>query len=71
MHDVDVVGRDAQFLGDDLGEGRLMPLALALHRQAHHGLAGGVHPQLAAVGHAQAQDVHVLARPGAHGLGEE
>ena len=37
----------------------------------HHRLAGRVHAQLGAVGHAQAEDVHVLARPGADGLGEE
>ena len=30
-----------------------------------------MHAQLAAVGHAQAEYVHVLARPGADGLGEE
>ena len=40
-------------------------------REAHDGLAGRVDPQLAAVGHAQAEDVHVLARPGADALGEE
>ena len=34
-------------------------------------LAGRVHAQLAAVGHAEAEDVHVLARAGADALGEE
>ena len=34
-------------------------------------LCRSVDPELAAVGHAEAEDVHVLARPGADGLGEE
>ena len=71
VHDVDVVGRDAQFFGDDLRERRLMSLALGLNRKPHHGFAGRVHPQLTSVGHAEAEDVHVLARAGADGLGEE
>ena len=71
VHHVDVVGRDAQFLGDDLGERRLVALALGLNRQPHNGFAGRVHAQLAAVGHAEAEDVHVLARAGTDGLGEE
>ena len=71
VHHVDVVGRDAEFLGDDLGERRLVALTLGLHRQPHHGFAGRVHAQLAAVGHAEAEDVHVLARAGADRLGEE
>ena len=71
MDHLDVLGRDAELAGHDLGEGRLVALALGLHAEAHHRLAGGVHPQLAAVGHAQAEDVHVLAGPGAHALGEE
>lgn len=48
-----------------------MALALGLHRQSHHGFARRVHPELASVGHAQPEDVHVLARAGADGLGEE
>ena len=68
---LDVGRRDADLLGDDLGERRLVALALALHGDPDDGLAGGVHPQLAAVGHAEAEDVHVLARAGADGLGEE
>ena len=71
VDDLDVVRRDAELLGDDLGERRLVALALGLHREPHDGLAGRVDPQLAAVGHAEAEDVHVLARPGADGLGEE
>ncbi len=65
------VGRDADLLGDDLRERRLVALALAHAGHAYDGLAGGVHPQLAAVGHAEAEDVHVLARTGADRLGEE
>ena len=64
-------GRDAQLLGDDLGERRLVALALGLHADPQLGLAGGVHAQLATVGHAQAEDVHVLARAGADTFGEE
>ncbi len=71
VHHVDVVGRDADLLGDDLRERRLVALALALHRQPYDGLAGRVHAQLAAVGHPEPQDVHVLAGTGADGLGEE
>ena len=58
-------------MGHDLGEGRLVPLPLGLHREADHRLAGGVDPQLAAVGHAEAEDVHVPAGPGADPLREE
>ena len=68
---LDVGGRDADLLGDDLGERRLVPLALRLHREPDDGLAGGVDAQLASVGHAETQDVHVLARPRTHRLGEE
>ena len=60
-----------ELLGDDLGERRLVALALGLNRKPHNGFAGRVHAQLAPVGHAEAEDVHVLARPGADGLGEE
>ena len=66
------VGRwDADLLGHDLGVGRLVALALAHARHPQDRLAGGVDPQLAAVGHAEAEDVHVLAGPGADRLGEE
>ena len=71
VHHLDVVGRDAQLLGDDLSERRLVALALGLDRKPHNGFARRVHAQLAAVGHAEAEDVHVLARAGADGLGEE
>ena len=71
VHHLDVLGRDAELVGDDLGERRLVSLALRHHRQSDHRLAGRVHPQLAAVGHAETEDVHVLPRSGADGLGEE
>ena len=48
-----------------------MALALGLHRKAHHRFTGRVDAQLTAVGHAQAEDVHILARAGADSLGEE
>src|ERR687898_895853 len=66
-----VLWRDPELLGHDLGEGRLVALALGLRADAHHGLAGRVHAQVRAVVHRQAEDDHVLARPGAHALGEE
>ena len=71
MNDVDVLRRDPQLFGDDLGERRLVALSLALHGQTYDRLAGGVHPQLTTVGHPQTEDVHVLARPSTDGLGEE
>ncbi len=55
----------------DLGEGRLVALPLGLHTEAQLGLAGRVDPQLATVGHAQSEDVHVLAGTRADSLGEE
>ena len=58
-------------MGDDLGEGGLVPLALGLAGNAQHRRARRVDPQVSAVGHAQAEDVHILARPGADPLGEE
>ena len=60
-----------ELLGDDLRERRLVPLALGLAGDAEHRLAGRVHPQVGAVGHAEPEDVHVLARAGADALGEE
>ena len=71
VHHVDVLRRDTQFLGDDLGEGRLVALALGLHRKPHHRFTGRVDTQLTPVGHAQAKNVHILARACADSLGEE
>ena len=69
--DLDVLGRDAELLGDDLRERRLVALPLRLAADADHRLARRVHPQVGAVVHGQPEDVHVLARPGADALGEE
>ncbi len=71
VHDLDVRGRDADLLGHDLGEGRLVALPLGLARHPQHRRAGGVDAQFRAVGHAEAEDVHVLAWSGADRLGEE
>ena len=68
--DLDVLGRDAQLLGDDLGVGRLVPLALRLGAEAGDGLAGGMHPDLGRVEHLEAEDVEVLRGPGPDDLGE-
>ena len=48
-----------------------MALALGLYRKTDDGLSRRVHAQLATVGHAEAQDVHVLSGPGADRLGEK
>ena len=64
-------GRDAQLLGDDLRERRLVALALRLRADADDRLARRVHPQVGAVVHREAEDVHVLARPGADAFREE
>ncbi len=71
MDNVDVFGRDPDLLGDDLGERGFVALALGLHTQTYNSLAGGVNPQFTAVGHAEAEDVHVLARAGTDRFGEE
>ena len=68
---LDVLGVDADLLGDDLGERRLVTLALGLYRDPYHGRAGRVDGQLAPVGHGEAGEVHVLAWSGADRLGEE
>ena len=67
---VDVLGRDPELLGDDLGERRLVALALRLHAELEHRLAGRVHAQLGRVEHAQPDDVELLAVAGADDLGE-
>ena len=71
LNDFDILGWNAQLLGDDLGEGRLMPLALRDTAEPQLCLAGRVHSQLCAVGHAEPEDVHVLARTCADAFGEE
>src|SRR5947199_10692897 len=67
---LDVGSRDAQLLSDDLGEGRLVPLSLALDTKLEDRLAGGMDAQLRRVEHPQAGDVVVLPRAGPHHLSE-
>ena len=69
--DLDVLGRDPELLGHDLGERRLVALALGLGADRDHRLARRVDAQVGAVVHRQPEDVHVLARAGADALGEE
>ncbi len=69
--DLDVIGRDAEFGGDDLRPGRLVALALALGAHAGDAGPGRVQPDLAAVEHGDAEDVAVLRRAGTDDLGEE
>ncbi len=71
MHDLNVVRRQPELVRHDLGERRLMSLALSLYRDREYCLACRVHAQVGAIGHAQAENVHLVARPGAHALGEE
>ena len=67
---VDVLGLQAELLGDDLRERRLVALALRLDAQLQHGLAGRVDAELGAVVHAQAGDLVLGAVAGADDLGE-
>ncbi len=59
-----------ELLRDDLGERRLVALALGPHAELQDGLAGRVDPQLGRVEHLEPGDVVGLRRPGADGLGE-
>ena len=68
--DLDVGDREAELLGDDLGEGRLVALALRLDAEPGEDLAGRMDPDLARVEHLDAEDVEVVRRPGADDLGE-
>ena len=68
--DLDVGDREAQLLGDDLGERRLVALALRLDADPGEDLARRVDPDLARVEHLQAEDVEVVGRPGADDLRE-
>ena len=70
VFDRDVIGRDAELLGDDLGIRRLVPLALGLTADAEERLAGRMDAQLGTVVHLEPDDVEVVGRPGAHDLGE-
>ena len=66
----DVIHGDAQLVGDDLGEGGLVALALVANAGAHQHLAGGMDPDLAGVEHLDAGDVEGVAGTGADDLGE-
>ena len=68
--DDDVVDRQPELVGDDLGEGRLVPLALGLHADADDRRAGGVDADLGAVEHLDAEDVERVRGTGADDLGE-
>ena len=59
-----------ELLGDDLGEGRLVALALGLDAELEHRLAGGMDAELGRVEHPQPGDVVLLAVPRADHLGE-
>ena len=69
--DGDVVGRQAEFGGDDLGVGRLVALALRLGAEAGDHRAGRMDADLGGIEHGDAEDVAVLRRAGADDLGEE
>src|SRR5690606_28972152 len=69
--DHDVVGGDADLRRQDLGVGRLVPLPLALGAEPGDRRARRVDADLAAVEHADAQDIAVTRRAGADDLGEE
>ena len=68
--DDDVVHRQSQLVGDDLGEGRLVALPLGLDADADDGRAGGVDANLGAVEHLDAEDVEGVGGAGADDLGE-
>ncbi len=62
--------RDPELLGDDLGVGRLVTLALGLGADPGQGLARRVDPDLAAVVHLQTDDVEGVRGSGPDDLGE-
>src|SRR5262249_41873414 len=68
--DLDILRGDPELLGEDLRVRGLVALALRLRAEAGNGLARGMHADLAAVEHLQAEDVEMLGRAGAHDLGE-
>ena len=61
---MNVSHRDPQFLGEDLGVGRLVPLALRLRPEARNDLARGMDADFATIEHFDAQDIEVLGRTG-------
>src|SRR5579884_489852 len=70
MLDIDIVRRHTKFGGDDLREGRFVPLALRLHADAGQRFAGRMHANLAAIEHLNARDIKMLARAGPNDFGE-
>ena len=68
--DGDVGDRDAQLLGDDLGEGGHVALALGLDAQAGDDRARGMDPDLTTVEHLDAQDVEGVGGASTDDLGE-
>src|SRR6266849_499334 len=66
MLDIHIIGRHAQFCGDDLGKGRLMPLTLRLHTYTREYLARGMDANLTAIEHLSTCDVEVLAGTSTH-----
>src|SRR5262249_58015141 len=66
----DVLGRDAELLGDDLRERRLVALALRLDAELEDRLARRVNAQLGRVEHLDPEDVVLPARAGADDLRE-
>lgn len=58
-------------MGHNLSKSGLVALPLALHRQTQLRFTSWVYAQFDAIGHAQPEDVHVPAGPGAHPFGEE
>src|SRR5581483_8959487 len=62
---LNLLGRNAELARDDLRVGGFVSLPLRFGAEPRDDAAGRVHPQLAAVEHADAQDVAVLLRPGA------
>src|SRR5215208_5385018 len=68
--DVHVLRGDPQLAGDDLGEGGLVSLSLALHPDLQDGLTRRVDTQFGAVEHLEAGYVALLLGTRAHDLGE-
>ena len=61
---------DSQFLGQDLGEGGFVALALGFDPEPGHHRAGGMDANFCPVIHGEAQDIELLAGARPHDLGE-
>src|SRR4029078_3729344 len=70
VHDLDVLGLDAELAGHDLGERGLVALPLRLAADLEDRLAGRMDTKLGAVGHLSADDVVVLRPTCSDPLGE-